>query len=336
MKDVTIKKVAERAGVSIATVSRALSSKTEKSVKQDTLQKIKDVIRELKYLPNRSASSLRQGFSRTIGLLMNFRIDTASGYVGEIMKGILKGLDEIGYDLKLIPQEEFISLQALLDSAGVDGLIIAHAYHIAYSHLEKELKETECFPLVVMNDYREDLNTSQVYMDTYQATYDMTKYVIERGNRDLYLLGGETYSRDAQTRRRAFLDGLAAYSIAFNKNRILNGHFNEIGGYEMTKKIFIENPDFRGLIYALNDAMAIGILHALGELHLNCPRDVKVVGFDNIAITEHMNPPLTTVHVPLADMGYEAVKMIYGILTGEITDNRKLQLNYRLVQRESC
>ncbi|MDP8253600.1 MAG: LacI family DNA-binding transcriptional regulator [Candidatus Kaelpia aquatica] len=336
MKRITIKEVAERAGVSIATVSRALNSRTEKSVKQDTLEKIKDIIRELKYFPNRSASSLRHGFSRTIGLPMNFKTDTTSGYVGEIMKGVLRGLDEIGYDLKLISQEEFVSLQTLLDSAGVDGLIITHAYHIAYPHLEEELKNKKSFPLVVMNDYNPDLDINQVYIDTYQATCDMTEYVIKKNNSDLYLLGGEVYSQDAQRREKAFLDTLAKHNIDFGESRILNGHFNETGGYEMTKQIFIKNPDFKGLIYSLNDAMAIGALRALGELCLNCPRDVKVVGFDDIAISEHMNPPLTTIHVPLSEMGYEAIKIIYGIFTGEIIGAQKPQFDYRLIQRESC
>ncbi len=332
----TIKDVAREAGVSIATVSRALSPKTESLLKESTLGKIRAIIKKLGYMPNRSASSLRQGFSRTIGVLMNFKTDTTSGYVGEIMKGVLKGLDVIGYDLKLISQEEFSSFRFLLDNAGIDGLVITHAYHITYPHLEEELEKTRCFPLVVINDYKKDLNASQVYIDTYQAIYDMTDYVIGRGNRDFYLLGGESYSHDAQIRQSAFLDALSAHSLDFNKSRIFNGHFSEIGGYEMTKKIFTENPDFRGLICSLNDAMAIGVLRALGELNLNCPRDIKVVGFDDITIVKHMNPPLTTVHVPLVDMGYEAVKIVHDILTGEIDDVKKLQFSYRLTQRESC
>ncbi len=331
-----IKDVAKKAGVSIATVSRALNPKRESLLKKSTLDRIREVIKETGYSPNRSASSLRQGFSRTIGLPMNFKTDTTSGYVGEIMRGVLKGLDDIGYDLKLISQEEFVSLKTLLDNSGVDGLIITHAYHIAYPHLEEELRKTECFPLVVINDYKEDLNVSQVYIDTYKATYDMADYVIGRGNRDFYLLGGELYSQDAQIRQGAFLDALSAHNINFNKNRILNGHFSETGGYEITKKIFDENPNFRGLIYSLNDVMAIGVLRALGELGLNCTKDVKVVGFDDIAIAKHMNPPLTTISVPLADMGYKAVKIVYDILTGEIKNVKKLQFNYKLTQRESC
>jgi LacI family transcriptional regulator len=336
MDRITIKDVAERAGVSIATVSRAINPKTEFLLKQSTLDKIKATIRELGYLPNRSAASLRQGFSKTIGVLMNFRTDTTSGYVAEIMRGMLRALNGIGYDLKLISQEQFSSFRSLLDNAGIDGLIITHAYHIAYPNLEQELKRSRCFPLIVINDYREDLNASQVYIDTYKATYDMAEYVIKKGNRDIYLLAGEIYSRDAQARERAVLEVLDAYKIDFNRDRIINGHFSEIGGYESTKRIFLENPGFRGLIYSLNDAMAIGVLRALGELGFHCPGDIKVVGFDDIAITEHMNPPLTTVHVPLADMGYEAVNILYGILTGDRSDVKKLQFDYRLTQRESC
>jgi len=336
VKKVSITDIAKEAGVSVATVSRALNPKTEHLVKQATLEKIRKIIRESKYSPSRSARSLRHGFYRTIGLPMNFRTDTTSGYVGEIMRGILKGLDEIGYDLKLISQEEFLSLEALLDGAGVDGLIATHGYHVSYPHLEEELKNKKSFPLVIVNDYNPNLNVSQVYIDNYQATAEMVRYALKKGSYNFCLICGEEDSRDARVRKKSFLDTVSAHNIVFDKSSIFNGHFSETGGYEAAKKIFAVNPVFRGTLFCLNDAMAIGVLRALGELGINCPKEVEVVGFDDIAISEHTNPPLTTVQVPLFEMGYQAVKLVYNTFTGESAGYKKIQFDYRLVPRESC
>ncbi len=336
MKGLNIKDIAKEAGVSIATISRALNPQTQHLLNPETFKRIKALTEKLGYLPNRAASSLRQGIAKTIGFPMNFRSDTTSGYVGEILKGVLKGLYETGYDLKLISQEGIYSLQSLLDNAGVDGLIITHAYYIAYPHLKDELEKSKIFPLVVMNDYQSDWGINQLYVDSYKATYDLTEYVIKKDNRDFFLLGGEMHSLDAQIRRKAFLEVLSKNNIKFPENRFLNGHFNEVGGYAAILELIRKEPDFRGVIFCLNDAMAVGVLRAFGELGLRCPQDIKVVGFDNITITEHTNPPLTTVSVPLAEMGYEAVYMIHKILKGEIKQYIKKEFSHELIIRVSC
>ncbi|MCM8778615.1 MAG: LacI family transcriptional regulator [Candidatus Omnitrophica bacterium] len=316
---ITIKDLADKCGVSVATVSRALNPLTQGLVKAETLNKVKEMANELGYRPQRMAKALRKGRTETLGLLMNFRTDTISGYVGEIMKGILRGLQEIGYDLKLISREEFSSLSVLLDYEGIDGIIITHAFRDAFPNLEKEIAENKgkILPFVVINDYDKKRRISQIYVDSYKASRKMIKYLLDKGYKNFYLIGGEKNSPDAEARKKAFIECFEKEQGEFPEERILNGHFSEEGGYLSAKIILQTNPKFRGIFYCLNDAMAIGSLRAIGEFGLNCPEDIKVIGFDGIPQGEFTNPPLTTVKFPLEEMGYTAVKVIYKIVQGE-------------------
>ncbi|MCM8765416.1 MAG: LacI family transcriptional regulator [Candidatus Omnitrophica bacterium] len=316
----TIQELARRCGVSVATVSRALNPLTQSLLKSETLNKVKEMAKELGYRPQRMAKALRKGRTETLGLLMNFRTDTISGYVGEIMKGVLRGLQEIKYDLKLISREEFSSLSILLDYEGIDGIIITHAFKDTFPNLEKEIAENrgKILPLVVINDYQENLKINQLYVNSYKASKKLLKYLLDKGYKNFYLIGGEKNSPDAEARKKAFLDYFKKKIGVFSEERIFNGHFSEEGGYQCARIILQKETPFPGVFYCLNDAMAIGALRAIGEFGLNCPRDIKVVGFDGIPQGEFTNPPLTTLKFPLAEMGYLAVKVIYDILQGKV------------------
>jgi DNA-binding LacI/PurR family transcriptional regulator len=334
----TIKDLAKKAGVSVATVSRALNPATEHLVESATLNKVKELSRQWGYFPQRAARSLREGLSRTIGILMYFRTDTISGYVGEIMKGILKGLQEVGYDLKLISREEFPSFQAILDSGGIDGIIITHAYRDAFPYFEKEIRRNKgkILPLVVINDYNPAWRINQLYVDSYKASIEITAYLVKRGYRDFYLIEGEEASPDARIRKQGFLKILKESGMDLASTRFINGHFSEEGGSRAAQTILKNDPGFRGLFYCLNDAMAIGALRAIGESGLNCPRDIKLIGFDGIPQTEYANPALTTMKFPLSEMGYEAVGVIYKIIRGKTKRYVRREFPAELVIRNSC
>ena len=337
MNKVTIKEVAKRAGVSVATVSRALNPATQKLVKPQTVRKIKEVARALNYLPHRAASSLRKKQTQTIGLL-NFGHSIFSGYVSEIVKGIFTGLEEIGYDLKLISGQEFYSLGAILDNAGVDGIITTHAYKKAFPNLENEIanQKGKTFPVIVVNDFNPKWKINQIYVDSYKASTKLIEHLLKRGFRNFYLIGGEPESNDAQARKIAFLKIIKKHKIPFSEERIYNGHFSEEGGYTCAKQILNKDRKFRGVFYCLNDAMAIGALRAIGEFKLRCPEDIKVVGFDGIPETEFTNPPLTTMKFPLFEMGYYASQLIYKIIQGKIKRPIKKEFQAELVIRKSC
>ncbi len=332
----TIKDIAKKAKVSVATVSRALNPTTEKLLDPITLKKINELAKKTGYIPQRTARSLREGKTRTIGLLMNFRTDTVSGYVGEIMRGMLKSLQEVGYDLKLISREEFSSLGTILDYVGIDGVVITHAYRDAFPNLGEEIaKSKKTMPIAIINDYDKKLELNQLYVDSYKASSTMAKYLIDSGNSDFYLIGGEEGSIDARIRKQAFFDRAREYKIDFLETRFLNGHFSEEGGYQVVKEL-LQTYRFRGILYCLNDAMAIGALRAIGECGLVCPSDIRVIGFDGIPQGEFSNPSLTTVKFPLYEMGYEAVLIIYNMLRNKNEKYIRKEFPFQLEIRKSC
>ncbi|MDP8234176.1 MAG: LacI family DNA-binding transcriptional regulator [Candidatus Saelkia tenebricola] len=336
MENLTIKDVAKKAGVSIATISRALNPETRNTVKLETVQKIQDVVTELGYLPNNIASSLRRRKSKTIGFPYNFQKDVTSGYVSGILSGVLRGLNEIGYGLKLMPVKDTHSLLALIDKQGIDGIIFTHASYIEYSHLEINENAEKILPVVVINDSDSNQGVNRLYVNSYDASRTMAEYVLRKSGPKVFIIGGNPDDVESRLRKAAFLDVLREKEMQFSEHRYLDGKFSEQGGYEASKTAFEKEPEFRGVLYCLNDAMAIGAIRAVGELGLHCPGDIKIIGFDDVFQTEFTNPPLTTMRFPLSNMGHEAVMLIYRILKGEIKQYIKKEFPHELIIRASC
>jgi len=336
MDNFTIKEVAKKAGVSVATVSRALNPETQRAVKPETVWKIQSIVSEFGYLPHNAASSLRRGKSRTIGLPVNLQKDTNSGYVGNILKGILKGLDEIGYDLKLMPLKDNYSLSALFDKQIVDGIIFTHDSYLDYLHLKTAPEGKKILPAVVINGFNLKQKINQLYVNSYDAASTMAEYVLSKGYQEVFIIGGDLENVDAKLRKQAFIDTARKKGIQFVEQRYINGRFSEQGGYEAAKTVFEIEPEFRGVLFCLNDAMAIGALRALGELGLHCPNDIKVTGFDDVSQAEFTNPALTTIRFPLSDMGYEAVMVIYKILGSGLKRYFRKEFSHQLIIRSSC
>ena len=274
---------------------------------------------------------------KSIGLVMNFKTDATSGYVGEIVKGILWGLHEIGYDLKIISQEQFVASPDYIDNSGIEGAIVTHGSRDISADLRKEIgkKEGKIWPVVVINDYHPELRTNQLYVDSYKASLNMTSFLVKNGNKEFFIIG-ESKAEDAQARKKAIIETLEKNKIKISKNNCLNGYFSEEGGYLAAKDILESVSDFRGVLYCLNDAMAIGALRAIGEKGLICPRDIKIVGFDGIPHTEFTNPPITTMRFPLIEMGYHSVQIIYNINKGKATKPILKEFSGELLVRSSC
>ncbi len=331
-----IKKVAKKAGVSAAIVSRALNPETQGAVKPETVWKIQSIVSEFGYLLHSAVGSLSRGQFRTIGLPVNLHKDTNSGYVGNILKGILKGLDEIGYDLKLMPLKSSYSLSVLFDKQIIDGIIFTHDSYLDYLHLKTASKGGKILPAVVINGFDLMQGINQLYVNSYNAAGTMAEYVLSKGYKDVFIIGGDLENADAELRKQAFIDMARKKGIRFIKRRYVNGKFSEQGGYEAVKTVFKIEPKFRGVLFCLNDAMAIGVLRALGELGLHCPGDIKVTGFDDVSQAEFTNPALTTIRFPLSDMGYESVRVIYRILKGELKRYLRKEFPHQLIVRSSC
>jgi len=130
---------------------------------------------------------------------------------------------------------------------------------------------------------------------------------------------------------------LKARGIRFDEKRsVANGHFQERGGYEEALRLLEEEPDFRGAIVCANDAMALGVMRALGEAGVKCPGAVAVTGFDGIAMGEFSNPPLTTVKFELYEMGKSAVRILRNVISRKQKGFVKEKFPFRLIERKSC
>lgn len=335
----SLKRIVKATNLSIATVSRALNEETASMVKSDTREKILNAANKLNYVPNRMARSLRTARTNTFGFLMNFETDAISGYVQEILNGVLHALSDIKYDLKLISAANFDSLDAILKTHALDGLILPHAYKRAFPNLAKESEShrNKAWPVVIINDPYDNYYVNQLYSDSKSASSVLTSYLINRGYKKFYFIGSEEGSKDSQIRKKAFVDVLKKHKIKFDGERdSANGHFQEEGGYRETKALFENRPDFRGAIFCANDAMALGAIRALGELSLRCPQDVAVTGFDGISMGEFSNPPLTTIKFELTEMGKRAVYILKDVSSGKQKSLVKEMFPFQLMERGSC
>ncbi len=336
---VKITQIAGATGLSVATVSRALNQDTAQLVKEVTKEKVYRAARRLNYVPNRMARSLRINKTNTFGYMMNFEADTITGYMHEILGGILDGLKGTNLDLKIISPGDHNSLSEIIRTHGLDGIILPHSYKYRFPDLDKESQQhkKELWPVVLLNDHHPRFCMNQIYSDNYQTTKCLAEYLIGKGCRHFYFIGSGAGSPAADERRRAFLETLAKHGIRFNEERdTANGYFHEKGGYDNTMALLAKRKDFRGAIFCINDAMALGAIRAIDEAGLKCPEDIAVVGFDGIAAGGFSNPPLTTIKFDLYGMGRMAIGTLRDILSGKQKRYLKRSIPFRLLERQSA
>lgn len=331
--------IVKATGYSIATVSRALNEETAHMVREATREKVRNTARKLNYIPDRMARSLKTRRANTFGFLMNFETDTISGYVHEVLNGVLAGLKGTGYDLKIVSSEGHATLEGVIRMHGLDGLILPYGYAHEFPKLADEIAchSRPLWPVVIINDYNPRNHVNQLYSDNHLASRLLTKYLVDKGYKRFFFIGCGIDSPDSAARKKGFLEVLKSRGIRFDADRdTANGHFTEQGGYEAARGLLQKRPGYRGAIVSLNDGMALGAIRAIGEAGLKCPDGVAVAGFDGIASGEFSNPPLTTIKFELHEMGKAAVGMLKDIVTGKQKKLIKRKYTFKLIERRSC
>lgn len=334
-----ISAILKTTGLSASTVSRALNDDTAHMVNAKTREMIFQAASRFNYIPDRMARSLRKRKADTFGFLMNFDTDTISGYIHEVMNGILEGLRATQFDLKIVSSARQTSLDAIIRTHGLDGLILPYGYAYAFPNFAEESARyrSGLWPVVVINDYNPRYHISQLYSDNVLASQQLTSYLIDKGYKRFYLIGCGDDSPDATARKNAFIGTLKKHGIRFDEGRdSANGHFEEMGGYRAALELLDKRPSFRGAIFCINDAMALGAIRAVGEAKLRCPQDIAVAGFDGLIAGEFSNPPLTTIKFELSEMGKTAVDILKDIVSGKQKKLIRKKFPFKLVERQSC
>ena len=329
----TIKEIADKAKVSIATVSRALNDNIK--VKSSTRLNILEIAKNLNYVPNAFARSLVKNDTKIIGLVL-------PDLEGEFFTEIFRGVDEVAYS------EGFHTIVAsshgqrsiaeavlnFMSESFVKGIIILIP---VVSEQIKQIINQSLIPIIVINAKNEIGGVDSVGIDNYQGSFLMTEYLIKTlGYRKIAHIKGPLHNNDSVQRFKGYIDALKNYNVECREDWIVNGNFNVFSGEQACRRLLSlkEKPE---VIFSGNDMMAIGCYRAAKSFGLSIPKDIGIAGFDDIFIAEFLSPRLTTVHVPISDIGKtSAGALLDRINNPDGRDPRHVKIYTGLVICDSC
>jgi LacI family transcriptional regulator len=321
----TIRDVAARAGVSVATVSRTLNGIGP--VQDDTSKRVFAAARALRYVPHAAARSLSIRRSDTLGILLP---DVHGEFFSEFIRGIDVAARTRGYHILVSSshsdaQEMSAVLRAL--RGRVDGLIVMFP-NIELGPLTRELAAD--IPVVLLNSASGSRATIRI--DNAAGARAMTDYLLALGHRAIAFINGPEHNTDAAERQRGYR---AAVDAEKRPRLECDGDFTDDAGYRAVAKILAMKPRPTA-IFAANDSMAVGALRALREHGVAIPGEISLAGFDDIPMARYLTPQLTTVRVDIAEMGRRSVESLLALLerNGNIPKHNIVPAS--LVVRESC
>ena len=300
---ITIKDVARQAGVSVATVSRALNGRS--NVTPRTREHVMGVVAQLRFVPSSTARSMITRRTHTVGALLP---DLHGEYFSELIRGIDLAARARGLHLLVSSShgdavEAAAALRAM--NGRVDGLLVMSPHANAdflWGNLSDEL------PAVLMNTRVAGGSHSSFEVDNYAGACAMVKHLVERGHRRIAFIAGPESNYEAQERLRGYRAAMLAL-LSGQFQQVLQGDFTQESGFRAGSHV-VALTDRATAIFASNDMMAVGCLSALNEAGLRVPQDVALAGFDDIPISRYTSPPLTTVRARIAELGGLALESL--------------------------
>jgi LacI family transcriptional regulator len=321
--------VALKARVSIATVSRVVNKSLHK-VNPTTRERVLAAISEMDYRPNALAKGLLMKKTMTIGIIIP---DISNPYYAEIVRGIQDVADQAGYAVTLHNTDKkpggITRYIDLLREKSADGIIFSGGIINGHETLSilKELKER----VVVIG--RHEVDSPAVMVDNIGGAAQAVQHLLDIGHRRIGFIGGPDGSTTALDRLAGYKNTMAKNGLMFARRLVKKGTWNPQSGYLLGMQL-LKGKSRPTAIVAANDQMAFGAIKAAKELGLMVPEDLAVVGFDNIPLSSYFNPSLTTVEIPMHDLGAAAVRMLLSLISGENFEKIKL-FKTRLLVRGS-
>lgn len=330
---VTIEQVARRAGVSVATVSRALNNSP--AVKPATAQRVLESIEALHYVPNQSARNLRRNESRVIlALAPNF----SNPYYSRILTGIGDRAWELEYSVLVCntlghanSERRFLKM---MESHQADGAILLGC-HWDYGWLARFAQRSH---IVQCCEYVPDLACPSVSIDNYGATCEMVAYLQGLGHRRIAMIGADNQYISTRLRRQGYLDTMARQNLEVREDwyRLADAEYSFASGLAAAQQLLAADPRPTA-IFCVSDILALSVISAAQELGLSVPGDLTVTGFDDVDYTTMVHPYLTTVAQPCHEMGRRSVDLLLdGLQPGGEDPDGCAFLPHRLMERESA
>lgn len=309
----TIRDVARRAGVSVATVSRFVNDSGR--VSNETGIRVRAAIKELGFRPNAVARNLSNSLSRTLGVVIP---SLNNPVFADAVAGINAEARSCGYTLMFTstdynPEDEVRTVSTLLDYR-VDGLILTVA-DSNISSIPDKLKKAGV-PYVLIYNQPSNHEHPTITVDNIGAGREVAQTLIKLGHERLGMVAGQFLASDrADARRDGFINGAAENGLM--EPIVIEVDFVSPYLEEILSPIYAERETAPTALFCSNDLLAISVIGALGRLGLDVPRDVSVIGFDGIAVGTHLHPTLATVIQPSYEMGRAATRQLLDRLAGK-------------------
>ena len=313
---VTLKSIAAELGLHVSTVSRVLNGDPEQAIRAasaEVVSRIRALANTRGYRPNVQATSLQAGRSKEFAVLMTRLSDLVMAMIYE---GIDEAADAAGYaafvsntlDNPLIQRER--AERALLRQ--VAGLIIGDSHIDAPEPLAAWLTQRQ-IPFVLVS--RRLAGYPSVTCDDHAGGRLAARHLFETGHREVAILAGETHAPTSVDRRDSFLEFYRRQGIHVAERRVLSGHFDTVTGRELGERLLATRP-YPTAIFAVNDFLAIGLMGAIRDRGLQVGRDIAVIGYNDTPLAAQLPVALTSVRLPMQQMGRLAVGMLLDILSG--------------------
>jgi DNA-binding LacI/PurR family transcriptional regulator len=331
---VTILDVAERAGVGVGTVSRVINGADH--VRPATREKIEAAMRELNFHPNAQARNLKRGSVNTLGFFFNSGQRRLSDpFFNTLMAGMADACGDHNYDLLVAscrdPQDELAALEKLIRSNRVAGIIITDTR--LRDPRVAMLQRLE-FPCVVFGRVGARSGVPFVDVDGKRGVEQAVLHLLERGHHRIGFIGLPSDLTCAQDRLAGYRAAIEAAQLRLNEKLIQAGGLTETAGRHAAQALLSQSSRPTAII-ACSDVLAFGVMQAAQDAGVRIGRDLAVVGFDDIPMAAHINPPLTTVRQPIYDIGVQLASLSIEHLRGESDRAIQKLIEPELIIRES-
>ena len=336
IKRVTAQDVAKAAGVSPTTVSFVLNNIEGMRISRETRDRVLEVAKSLNYHPDSSAQKMARGKTSVIGLVLRQNPEKAYAdlFIQDVMQGISNVIRENGYQLLFIPlppEDKESDYGKLINERHVDGLIVSGPTDQDYE-LVDVFKEGA--KIVLMGKIRGS-NIPFIDIDNIKSAEIATAHLVSLGHTDIAMITNASMNYDSsKDRYEGFRNVLKKNKIALREEWVLLGDRTPESGYDAMQQL-LSQKQLPSAVFIASDTVALGAMNACYEKNIKVPDDLAIVGFDDIALSRYVIPPLTTVHLPAYSLGLGAATMLIQQLNDEFIESNEIILQTKLVIRES-
>lgn len=327
----TMKDVALLAGVSTATVSRALMNPEKVSV--DTRKRVESAVLEAGYSPNSLARNLRRNESKTIVAIVP---DICDPYFTEIIRGIEDTAVEHGYLVLLGDSGKENSRESsfvnLVFTKQADGMLLLGT-NLPFDVSKAEQKNLP--PMVMACEFAPELELPTVHIDNLTSAFDAVNYLTQLGHKRIAQIAGPEEATLCQFRNQGYQQALRRAGAVMSPDYVIHADFSFESGAQAVRKL-LALPKPPTAIFSHNDAMAIAAIKEAKALGLKVPQDLSIVGFDDIQFSQYCDPPLTTISQPRYEIGRQTMLMMLDMLKGNSVHSGSRLLETQLIIRGSA